>query len=254
MDLPEIKCIKKMKSLSTDLWLYKHQRFHFFFRTSKYPFIPIKKSLFIFFYLLKSAVLPKLFSYLFYTIIHPYPCIYIHIHYTYAYSHTYRYTHTHTYSYRHTHTYTHTLYYTSGLLIIIIKKFKNQKILRLVKRKKKSILFCHIFIRIKTGRHSSKGSFSCLMITLIHETQSNGRSCNCICVCALTQTFHHKQDVTQGQFSSGVHLVWIQSFFFSLIGYHTKVKEPSMPYYLPIAGKRIVGFIPFWKDLVLCEM
>ena len=35
---------------------------------------------------------------------------------------------------------------------------------------------------------------------------------------------------------------------------HTKVEEPSLPYYLPIAGGRTVGFIPFPRILVLCEM
>ena len=33
-----------------------------------------------------------------------------------------------------------------------------------------------------------------------------------------------------------------------------KVEEPSLPYYLPVAGGRIIGFIPFPKVLVLCEM
>ena len=30
-------------------------------------------------------------------------------------------------------------------------------------------------------------------------------------------------------------------------------EEPSLPYYLPIAGGRIIGFIPFPRVLVLCE-
>ena len=34
----------------------------------------------------------------------------------------------------------------------------------------------------------------------------------------------------------------------------TKAEEPSLPYYLPIAGGRIIGFIPFPRVLVLCEM
>ena len=33
-----------------------------------------------------------------------------------------------------------------------------------------------------------------------------------------------------------------------------KAEEPSLPYYLPIAGWRIIGFIPFPRVLVLCEM
>ena len=34
----------------------------------------------------------------------------------------------------------------------------------------------------------------------------------------------------------------------------TKAKEISLPYYLPIAGGRIIGYIPFPRVLVLCEM
>ena len=33
-----------------------------------------------------------------------------------------------------------------------------------------------------------------------------------------------------------------------------RAEEPSLPYYLPIAGGRIIGFIPFPRVLVLCEM
>ena len=28
---------------------------------------------------------------------------------------------------------------------------------------------------------------------------------------------------------------------------HAKVKEPSLPYYLSIAGRRIIGFVPFLR-------
>ena len=34
----------------------------------------------------------------------------------------------------------------------------------------------------------------------------------------------------------------------------TKAEEPSLPYYLPIAGRRVIGFIPFPRVSVLCEM
>ena len=34
----------------------------------------------------------------------------------------------------------------------------------------------------------------------------------------------------------------------------TKSEEPILPYYLPKAGGRIIGFIPFPRVLVLCEM
>ena len=37
-------------------------------------------------------------------------------------------------------------------------------------------------------------------------------------------------------------------FSSSLTASFTKVKEPSLSYYLPIVGERIVGCIPFSKD------
>ena len=43
-------------------------------------------------------------------------------------------------------------------------------------------------------------------------------------------------------------------FSFSSTSCFTKTEEPSLPYYLPIAGGRIIGFIPFPMVLVLCEM
>ena len=43
-------------------------------------------------------------------------------------------------------------------------------------------------------------------------------------------------------------------FSFSLTSCLTKAKEPSLSYYLPIAGRRMIGFIPFPRVLVLCEM
>ena len=43
-------------------------------------------------------------------------------------------------------------------------------------------------------------------------------------------------------------------FSFSWTSCLTKAEERSLPYYLPIAGGRIIGFIPFPRVLVLCEM
>ena len=43
-------------------------------------------------------------------------------------------------------------------------------------------------------------------------------------------------------------------FFFSWTSCLTRTEEHSLPYYLPIAGGRIIGFIPFPRVLVLCEM
>ena len=43
-------------------------------------------------------------------------------------------------------------------------------------------------------------------------------------------------------------------FSFSETSCLTKAEEPSLSYYLPIAGRRIIGFIHFPRVLVLCEM
>ena len=43
-------------------------------------------------------------------------------------------------------------------------------------------------------------------------------------------------------------------FSFSWTSCLTKAEVPNLSYYLPIAGGRIIGFIPFPRVLVLCEM
>ena len=43
-------------------------------------------------------------------------------------------------------------------------------------------------------------------------------------------------------------------FSFSLTSCLIKAEEPSLSYYLPIAGGRIIGFIPLPRVLVLCEI
>ena len=43
-------------------------------------------------------------------------------------------------------------------------------------------------------------------------------------------------------------------FSFSQTSCLTKAEEHSLPYYLPITGGRIIGFIPFPRVLELCEM
>ena len=43
-------------------------------------------------------------------------------------------------------------------------------------------------------------------------------------------------------------------FSFTYTSCLTKAKELSLPHYLTIAGGRIIGFIPFPRVLVLCEM
>ena len=52
----------------------------------------------------------------------------------------------------------------------------------------------------------------------------------------------HNQGLTQGQFSSGVLQVWMQRLEFSL------------PYYLPVAGRKIVRCVPFLMVSAPSEM
>ena len=47
-------------------------------------------------------------------------------------------------------------------------------------------------------------------------------------------------------------MVWIQ-FSFSYNGYFAEAKEPNLLYYLPIAGERTDGFMPFPKILMWSE-
>ena len=58
------------------------------------------------------------------------------------------------------------------------------------------------------------------------------------------------QDMTQGRFFKR-SLAGLNSECSSCL---TKAEKPSLPNYLPIAGGRIIGFIPFPRVLVLCEM
>ena len=46
----------------------------------------------------------------------------------------------------------------------------------------------------------------------------------------------------------------LTEFSFSYTSCLAKAEEPNLPYYLPIAGGRIIGFILFPRVLVLCEM
>ena len=62
------------------------------------------------------------------------------------------------------------------------------------------------------------------------------------------------QDMTQVQFFKRSLAGLNSEFSFSLTSCLNKAEEPSLPYYLPIAGGRIIGFIAFPRVLVLCEM
>ena len=55
-------------------------------------------------------------------------------------------------------------------------------------------------------------------------------------------------------FWSGVYQVWIQSFPSPRLVASPRMKNLVCPTILPIAGGRIIGYIPFPRVLVLCEM
>ena len=64
----------------------------------------------------------------------------------------------------------------------------------------------------------------------------------------------HEQEVTQGQFVKGSFTGLKSEFSFSKTGCHTKAKEPSLLYFLSIAGKKLLGFMLLPGILALCEM
>ena len=70
----------------------------------------------------------------------------------------------------------------------------------------------------------------------------------CVCVCVYFTISPLEQDVTHGQIFQWSLTGLNSEFSFSWTGYHTKVKEPSLPYYLPIAGDTLVGCILFSKS------
>ena len=84
--------------------------------------------------------------------------------------------------------------------------------------------------------------------------------CVCVCVCVCIHMCIIFILFTQ-PLCLGTKSIFKQSltglnseFSFSETSCLTKSEEPSLPYYLPIAGGRIIGFIPFPRVLVLCEM
>ena len=42
-------------------------------------------------------------------------------------------------------------------------------------------------------------------------------------------------------------------FYYSLIDCYTRVKEPNLPFYLPVASRRIVGFDPAFQALHILQ-
>ena len=78
--------------------------------------------------------------------------------------------------------------------------------------------------------------------------------CVCVCkfACEYLPTIPHEQDVTQGQFFKRSLTCLYLKFSFSKSGFYTKLKEPSLHYYLPIAGE--IGCIILPRLLAQCEM
>ena len=64
---------------------------------------------------------------------------------------------------------------------------------------------------------------------------------------AFAQPLHYLQDVMQGQFLAEFKRFGFWVFFYSSC--HTNVKELTLPYYIPIARERTVGFNTFAKDI-----
>ena len=62
------------------------------------------------------------------------------------------------------------------------------------------------------------------------------------------------QDMTQDQFFKRNLTGFNSEISFSKTSCLTKAEEPSLSYYLAVAGGRIIGFIPFPNVLVICEM
>ena len=84
----------------------------------------------------------------------------------------------------------------------------------------------------------------CVNFSLLSTTElySNAISIN---THIFTQPLYHKQDVIQGQFFSAEFNRFELIIFLLLTGCHTKVKEPSMSYYLPIIGGIMDAYIPY---------
>ena len=72
-----------------------------------------------------------------------------------------------------------------------------------------------------------------------------------MCVRMYLPTPKYEQDVAQGQFLSKI-LNSVVFLLLDLLPY--QAKEHSLSYYLPITGGRIVGFVLFIRELVLCEI
>ena len=88
--------------------------------------------------------------------------------------------------------------------------------------------------------------YSLIIISNHLTTHTNSYTRTHMCVWLQTQL--REQDVTQCLFKQSLTDL---KFFFSKIGCHTKVKDPSRPFCLLTAGRKIFGFITFLGVLAL---
>ena len=67
---------------------------------------------------------------------------------------------------------------------------------------------------------------------------------------ACTKPILHEQELSQDQFVHWIVIDLSWNFSISVAGYQAKVKEPGLPYYLPIDGGKIDEFIPFPRVII----
>ena len=90
----------------------------------------------------------------------------------------------------------------------------------------------------------------CNMCHIYVSVRTNKYVCTNIHICIFTNPSARAGYDTRSIFKRS--LTGLNSeFSFSKTSCLTKAEEPSLPYYLPIAGERIIEFIPFPRVLVL---
>ena len=122
---------------------------------------------------------------------------------------------------------------------------------------------CHTFVKYFM-KHSTRLLALCmtwvrvslLLNTLIFPCPELSISSNYLILefFFFTDPYHINRMWHKVCFSSRVQQVWIQSFPSLRAVTIPSLKGPVCPTMLPIAGGRIIGFIPFPSILVLCEM
>ena len=109
-----------------------------------------------------------------------------------------------------------------------------------------------IWYKVKFERGIAKFKFSVFLLDWLENTAFPAILLVTVGIDPIYPTPPFGQDMTQGQFLKR-SLAGLNSEFSFKTSCYTKAEEPSLPYYLPIAGGRIIRFIPFPRVLVLCE-